>query len=48
MDEDNVQMSKFVKNKKGTFENGKVYYEFTRKEEDILEGTEVVLIKKVS
>ena len=40
-------MSKFVRNNIGTFENGKAYYEFTREEEDIIEGTEVVLIKEV-
>lgn len=43
----NVQMSKFVENTHGTFQNGMVFYEFTGDEEDIPEGTEVVLIKKV-
>ena len=48
IDQDCVLMSKFVQDKLGRFENGKVFYEFTRDEEDIFNNTEVVLWNLVS
>ena len=49
MDEDNVQMAKFVEQKldKVKFENGKAFYEFIQKEEDFLFYKDVVLMPKV-
>ena len=46
VDEDNVQMSKFVKQKLGSFMNGKAFYEFTQKEEDLSYYKEVVNVQK--
>ena len=45
--EDNVQMSKFIKNELGlqTFENGRAFYEFNR-EEDLNYYKEVVKVQK--
>ena len=49
VDEDNVQMAKFVEQKinKVKFENGKAFYEFTQMEEDFLFYRDVVLMPKV-
>ena len=48
VDEDNVQMSDFVKKVlKLKFENGRAFYEFTRTEEDLLYYREVVRMHKV-
>ena len=45
--EDNVQMSKFIKNELGsqTFENGRAFYEFNRKE-DLNYYKEVVKVQR--
>ena len=50
VDEDNVQMAKFIKDKLGEdkFENGKAFYEFTQREEDFLFYKDVVLMPKVT
>lgn len=49
VDEDNVQMAKFIKDKlnKVKFENGRAFYEFTQREEDLLFYKDVVLMPKV-
>ena len=48
VDEDNVQMAKFVTEKlKVKFENGKAFYEFTQMEEDLLYYKDVVVMPKV-
>ena len=48
MDEDNVQMARFIKEKRGKFENGKAFYELVQSwEEDFLHYKDVVLIPKV-
>ena len=49
VDEDNVQMAKFVKKKlhEIKFENGRAFYEFTEKEEDLLYYKDIVLMSKV-
>lgn len=51
VDEDNVQMAKFVKDKlkqdNAEFENGKAFYEFIHMEEDLLFYKDVVLMPKV-
>ena len=49
VDEDNVQMSDFVKRALGVtkFENGRAYYEFTQTEEDFVSYKEVVRMHKV-
>ena len=46
VDEDNVQMAKFVKEKLGKFENGRAFYEFTQIGEDFLFYKDVVLMPK--
>ena len=49
VDEDNVQMSDFIKRALGVteFENGKAYYEFTQTEEDLVSYKEVVRMRQV-
>ena len=48
MDEDNVQMARFIKKKLGKFENGRAVYELVQNvEEDFLHYKDVVLIPKV-
>ena len=48
VDEDNVQMAKFVEDKlKVKFENGRAFYEFTQMEEDFLFYKDVVPMHKV-
>ena len=47
VDSDYVQMSKFVLTKLGQFEDGRAFYEFTRKEEDIFSNAKVVKMKPV-
>ena len=48
VDEDNVQMAKFVeKNLNVKFENGRAFYEFSQMEEDLLSYREVVVMPKV-
>ena len=46
VDEDNAQMSEFVRHKLGSFMNGKAFYEFTQKEEDLSYYKEVVNVQK--
>ena len=50
VDEDNVQMSDFVKRALGVteFENGRAYYEFIQTEEDLVSYKEVVRMHKVN
>ena len=46
VDEDNVQMAKFVESKGYMFENGCVFYEFTQKQ-DLQHYKEVVYMSEV-
>ena len=45
VDEDNIQMSRFIEKTLGTFENGRAFYEFTG-EEDLIYYKEVVKVQK--
>ena len=49
VDEDNVQMSDFVKRTLGVteFENGRAYYQLTQTEEDFVSYKEVLRMHKV-
>ena len=48
VDEDNVQMAKFVEEKlKVEFKNGRAFYEFSQMEEDLLFYRDVVMMPKV-